>query len=204
MELVYFLRSGNTDLFKIGFTTGTIEDRINDLSTGNPCPLSVFDVIQTEKGSVCETYIHKILTTKKFFGNGGTEFFRLSDDELNLAISKARNYMPTFIAKKQTVELLSKTKSEDRTITPTTDLIESFKRLLEIKEKIAELENEKDFIEFEMKIAIGNASTLEGIATWKSSYVKKFCQKDFMNDHKELFEKYNQSQLQRKFLLAKR
>src|SRR5712691_1199534 len=65
MAYVYILRSGDENLFKIGRTDGDVEARIRQLATGNPYRLTKFDVIDTEHDSLCETYLHRMLRSKR-------------------------------------------------------------------------------------------------------------------------------------------
>ncbi len=44
---VYILRSGDSDMLKIGRTRGEVRERIKQLCTGNPHPLSIFREIDT-------------------------------------------------------------------------------------------------------------------------------------------------------------
>src|SRR5262249_31174526 len=73
VEYVYVLRSGDEDLFKIG-RTRDINSRRLTLSTGNPHPLTLFAVIETEHASWCETYLHSVLRSRRVAG----EFFAVS------------------------------------------------------------------------------------------------------------------------------
>jgi T5orf172 domain len=56
MAYVYVLRSGAENIFKIGRTKGDVDARILQLSTGNPYPLTKFDLIETEHDAHCESY----------------------------------------------------------------------------------------------------------------------------------------------------
>src|SRR5438552_846267 len=75
MAFVYILRSGGENLFKIGRTDGDVDARIRQLATGNPHPLTKFDVIQTEHDSLCETYLHRMLRSRKSLASDAREFF---------------------------------------------------------------------------------------------------------------------------------
>jgi Meiotically Up-regulated Gene 113 (MUG113) protein len=65
MAYVYILRSGSENLFKIGRTDRDVDARIRQLATGNPHRLTKFDCIETEHDSLCETYLHRILRSRK-------------------------------------------------------------------------------------------------------------------------------------------
>ena len=53
MAYVYFLRSGDEDVFKIGRTRRHPGQRIRELSTGNPDPLTLLDFIETDDEDAC-------------------------------------------------------------------------------------------------------------------------------------------------------
>jgi hypothetical protein len=82
MAYVYILRSGGENLFKIGRTDGDVEARIRQLATGNPYRLTKFDVIDTEHDSLCETYLHRMLRSKRSLASGAREFFEITPEEL--------------------------------------------------------------------------------------------------------------------------
>jgi hypothetical protein len=50
---VYVLRSGLSNLFKVGHTND-LERRMKHLATGNPDPLTLFDCIETEDAASAE------------------------------------------------------------------------------------------------------------------------------------------------------
>ena len=102
MAYVYFFRSGNENLFKIGKTArDDVEDRIRDLSTGNPHPLTVFDAIETEDEDECEKYLHKILRSKRSRESAAQEFFEVAPDVLKSVIQDAREFLSEFLATKR-------------------------------------------------------------------------------------------------------
>src|SRR2546428_3158194 len=82
MACVYILRSGNENLFKIGRTDGDVEARIRQLATGNPHRLTKFDLIETEHDSLCETYLHRMLRSKRSLASEAREFFRITPEDL--------------------------------------------------------------------------------------------------------------------------
>ena len=78
MAYVYVLRSGAENIFKIGRTKGDVDARILQLSTGNPYPLTKFDVIETEHDAQCESYLHRRLSTKRINSGSAQEFFAIA------------------------------------------------------------------------------------------------------------------------------
>ena len=199
---VYVLQSGSANLFKIGRTTGSVEKRIKQLNTGNPHSLVMFDVIETEEASHCETYLHQKLRTSKHFGNGGTEFFEIDPDDLRAILNDARGFLDQYISTKNAADEYKAAQSEDRIIEPTEELRNDHRRLNEIREQQDMLEFERNLIEYRIKTALGTASELRGIATWKTSLVMRFDQDSFRQANPELHAQYLKQNAQRKFNLA--
>src|SRR3989442_795549 len=118
MACVYILRSGSENLFKIGRTDGDVEARIRQLATGNPYRLTKFDVIETEHDSLCETYLHRILRSRKSLASDAREFFAISADELRSVISEAREFLAEFIAKQAEADRLADAESDGLLVKP--------------------------------------------------------------------------------------
>lgn len=201
---VYVLQSGSVNLFKIGRTTGSVEKRIKQLNTGNPHPLVMFDVIETEEASSCETYLHKRLRTTQHFGSGGTEFFAIEPDDLMAVLKDARSFLSEYISAKKAAEEYKAMPSEDRVIEPTEELQDDYRRLLEIREQQDMLKFERELIECRIKSALGTASEIRSIATWKTSLVTRFDQDLFSEENVELYSQYLKQTAQRNFRLVEK
>lgn len=164
---VYVIRSGAGSRFKIGRTRGSVDARLKQLSTGNPERLTVFDVIETEDDALCETYLHHKLRERRVPG-GGREFFELDADELSSAIADARVFLQEFLPMKREAERLASEESETRLLTPGDAEWELYRELLETRAEEDELAFERERLEVELKLAIGTASGIKDIATWKT------------------------------------
>src|SRR5437868_10106143 len=115
MGYVYILRSGNEDLFKIGRTEGEVDFRVKQLSTGNPHALTRFDVIETDHDSLCETYLHRMLRSKRSVASDAREFFAITSEELVAVIREAREFLDEFVAKQKEADRFSEEESDGRT-----------------------------------------------------------------------------------------
>src|SRR5215469_975464 len=120
VAFVYVFRSGDQDIFKIGHTRNEPNKRRKQLSTGNPHPLTIFDVIETESKQhvVCETFLKKILRSKKFIDGDADEFFCVDPSELKVAIRKTREFLEEFLPKQRAVAQLSRQSSDGRLLLP--------------------------------------------------------------------------------------
>jgi hypothetical protein len=164
MAFVYILRSGSEDVFKIGHTRGDVEARIKNLATGNPHTLTRFDVIETDHCTLCETYLHRRLRTKR----RGGEFFAVDPHELQQVIQEAREFISEYVPQQSEVEVLASGTSDERVIEPGEREWEMYRRLLDVRQALDELDLERNQLEMSLKLTIGTASGLLGIATWKT------------------------------------
>lgn len=105
MTTIYLIRAGDTDLYKIGYTTRDVESRRSALQTGNPYPLSV---VATWEGTPSdERRIHALLEGCRREG----EWFELTVPALITLLAQSDGYV-------QNLEGLSSGKEG---ITPLTD-----------------------------------------------------------------------------------
>jgi hypothetical protein len=107
MAYVYILRSGHENLFTIGRTDADVELRIRQLATGNPHRLTKFDVIETEHDSLCDTYLHRMLRSRRSLASDAREFFAITPEDLMAVISDAREFLGEFVAKQTEAERLA-------------------------------------------------------------------------------------------------
>ena len=84
--MIYLIKAEETNLYKIGYTAGSAEDRLNGMQTGCPHKLSI---VKTVKGDVRqEKWLHKSFSNNKKRG----EWFEFSDDEVEDVVDKMKNY----------------------------------------------------------------------------------------------------------------
>ena len=112
MADVYILRSGNENLFKSGRTDGDVEARIRQLATGNPHKLTKFDVVDTEHDSLCETYLHRMLRSRRSLAGGAREFFEITPEKLKSIICEAREFLAEFIANQMEADRLAEEETD--------------------------------------------------------------------------------------------
>jgi len=200
MACVYIRRSGNENLFKIGRTANDdVEDRIRKLSTGNPHRLTEIDIIETEDELEWEQYLHKMLRSKRSCESAAQEFFEVAPEVLKSVIREAREFLPEFLATRRAAERLADEKSEDRIATPGDEQQAIYKELLEIREQEDKCAYKRKHLENKLKLAIGTAAGLEGIATWKTRAVSRLDQAAFREAQPELYRTYSKTSYERRF-----
>jgi hypothetical protein len=78
MGQVYLVNMVDTDLYKIGWTNGTINKRISTLQTGNPKRIEPVKLFETKHYVKVETYMHNRHATKRKEG----EWFALTKEDV--------------------------------------------------------------------------------------------------------------------------
>ena len=190
MAHVYILQSGNENLFKIGRTDGDVEARIRQLATGNPYRLTRFDVIETELDSLCETYLHRTLRSKRSLSSEAREFFSITPEELMSVLSEAREFLAEFVANQAEADRLAEEETDGVLLKPGDAEWSIYKSLLVAREEEDAQRYQRQLIENRLKIAIGRAEGLDGIATWRTQAVERLDQVAFKTAEPEIFKKY--------------
>ena len=165
MACVYILKSGSENLFKIGRTDGDVDARIRQLATGNPHRLTTFDVIETEHDSLCETYLHRILRSRKSLASDAREFFAITPEELTPVICDAREFLAEFVAKQEEADRLSEEETDGVLLKPGDPEWSIYSSLLAAREEEDTYRYQRQLLENNLKIAIGRSDGLDGIAT---------------------------------------
>lgn len=169
MGYVYIYRSGEGNVFKIG-KAKDVGRRIKTHATGNPEPLTEFDVIETEHYVQCETYLHHRLRSKRSTRSEGTEWYEVDPDELRALIKDARHYADEVVPMMVECATLSAQPCEDHLLEPSDDVMDTYRALILVRERHDTLGFEKDYLEAQLKKIIGNASGIERVAAWKTIY----------------------------------
>jgi hypothetical protein len=77
--IVYFIKVKDSNRFKIGFTTKTIEKRLSGLQVGCPYDLIPYRAIKCSDPNKLEKYLHDCFSAQNIRG----EWFDLTDDEVD-------------------------------------------------------------------------------------------------------------------------
>jgi len=194
---VYILRNGNENLFKIGRTDGDVDDRIRQLATGNPYRLTRFDVIETEHDSLCETYLHRMLRSKKSLTSEAREFFAVTPEELRPVICEAREFLAEFVAKQEEADRLAEEETDGVLLQPGDTEWSIYSKLLAAREEEDSYHYQRQLLENNLRIAIGRSDGLNGIATWRPQVVERLDQGAFKSAQPDVFRMYVKTSRQR-------
>jgi hypothetical protein len=202
MACVYIFRHGRENKFKIGRTKKSAKIRLKELQTGNPY-LTMFDVVETEYETAIEKHMHRRLSTKKIINDSASdEFYAVSEAELQPIIAEAYDLNEKMRTVEQAEELGAE--QPDGSIKePGNAAVAMHQEWLEIEEEKALLEFRQKYLVAEIKIDMGTASELRGIATWETRTSHLFNTAAFKADHPDLYEKYLSTSISRTFKLEK-
>jgi hypothetical protein len=165
MGYVYIYRSGDRNVFKIG-KASDLEKRLKAHATGNPEPLTRFDVIETDHPSQVETYMHHRLRSRRYTRGDGTEWFEVEPDELEAVIADARQYDEEVLPAIARAEELSVLECDGTVLTPTDGVMDTYRELVKVREEYETLGYRKAHLETQLKLVIGTASGIDRVANW--------------------------------------
>lgn len=197
MGYVYAFRHGHEDEFKFGQTTN-LEQRRKTLQTGCPKPLALFDYLETDDYKDGEKFILRRLAHKRLTG----EFFAVTADEAREAMEACRAYLenelPRWREEDHEVDELSTIESGPEMLPTSEDVLEKYRQLLRLraeknlrKIEIDRLEVEELRLETAIKLAIGPAKGIEGVATWETGDSRRtFNSETLKAVNPELYEMY--------------
>jgi hypothetical protein len=158
------------------FLIGTrLVQRRKSLQTGCPRTLTLFDSIETDDAKEGEAFILRRLAHRQLIG----EIFAVTQGEASAAMEACRTYLenqlPLWRAEDHKVAGLSAIESGPEMLPSSEDASEKYRQLLRLraekklrKIEIARLEVEEVRLETAIKLAIGDAKGIEGVATWET------------------------------------
>ena len=76
MDKVYLLQEGTTDYYKIGYTRGSVNNRVKQLQTGASGEISIVNYFESEHAKKIEKNLHNRFKSSHVNG----EWFKLPDD----------------------------------------------------------------------------------------------------------------------------
>jgi hypothetical protein len=203
MACVYIFRHGKENKFKIGRTKKSAKIRLKELQTGNP-DLTVFDVIETEYDTEVEKYIHRRLATKKIInGSSSDEFYAVPVAELQRLIAEAYDYNREYLPMIEQANDFGAEEPDGSIREPGNAALAMHQELREIEEEMARLGARFQYLVAGIKINMGTASELRGIATWQTVASNRFNSAAFKAEHPAIYEKYLSTSISRVFRLEK-
>lgn len=112
MGFVYLINIEKTDLYKIGITRKTVEERMKSLQTGNPLKLVLVDSYKSDKHQKIETIIHRRLKHKKYISE---DFENLKGEWFQLTFQETLEFKKICIQIEESIVYISKNSTLDVT-----------------------------------------------------------------------------------------
>ena len=200
MEYVYCFQVGSEDCFKVGRTKNDPEERRYGISVGSPQKLTLYRTIETEDASRLEGYVHKALELNRT-ENG--EFFRVEALELDNTIDRGLAFLCKTLPLSKQVEEFKKTKPTERMRDPSESDWIYHNELREAQKEMFLLTQRIEFLQSQLKVAIGEDLGIEGIASWKWQETARFSIPLFREKKPKLYEKYKKVSATRVFRLLR-
>jgi hypothetical protein len=197
MGYVYAFRHGHEDEFKFGQTTN-LTQRLKSLQTGCPKQLTQFGCIETDDYRDGEKFILRRLAHKRLTG----EFFAVTADEAREAMEACRAYLenelPRWREEDYKVDELSTIESGPEMLPSSEDILGKYQQLIRlraeknlIKIEIDRIAVEEARLEKAIKLAIGHAKGIEGVATWETGDSRRAFNSEALKAmNPELYEMY--------------
>ncbi|MGN2635010.1 GIY-YIG nuclease family protein [Nocardia takedensis] len=196
MGYIYAFQLGSLAKFKIGQTAMTPEKRRPSLQTSCPEPLSLFDAIETDEYKALEKHIkdrwgHRRAT------EGGTEIYHLTEAETAQLFSDCRTWVTEELPKLRRTEELEALEP-DPTVLPSDEATRALRaqwitlhdQEQRLKQEYEQAAAERARVETELKLAIGTAAGIDGVATWETGVKSRRINPDLVEAREpELYEK---------------
>lgn len=173
MGYVYAFRLGKLEQYKIGQTTTTPEKRRSSAQTSCSERLAVFDAIETDEYKALEKYIKERWGHRRST-EGGTEIYHLTEPEAAELFSAARAWVSDELPKLLRAAELEALQP-DPAVLPSDQATRALRgQWIKLHDEEIRAKQEYDQaaaararVETELKLAIGTASGIEDVATWK-------------------------------------
>ena len=160
-------------------------------------------MIETEHDGKCESYLHRRLSTKRINSAAAQEFFAITPAELDSMLDEVRTYLRECLPVILEAKKIAAEDSDGSIKTPGNEAQSIYQELLDLEEQRAKLDARRDYLESCLKLLIGKAETLEGIASWQTQIRTLLDQSALKREEPETFTRYLKESKSRPFCLKK-
>jgi len=197
MGCVFFAKRGDENIYWLGRSASS-DNRVMSLVLKDPT-FKLHRAIETDSSSECDKFLEGYFGSHKV-GCDPT-LFRFTDEEIQLALEVAESFVCRFLPIRKTAQALCSRATEKKYAIPTQRQMEIYKKLKAIREEEFRLQLRREFLENGLKIAIGDAAGLRGIASWSSQVQKRFDGVLFKSENPSLYASYQKEKTVRIFRL---
>jgi hypothetical protein len=187
---VYVLKIGTAaNLWKIGKAKNQSE-RLKAHRTMSTERLLPYVEIASVHYSDLETFVTHRLQGRRWLSGEGSEIYEADRSVIDEAVAAAQQWEAIVLPRMRQAAELAGQSCDGTALTPDEAVMELHRERLRWKqaEWIAKQEGER--IDAELKLIIGVASELLGVATWRSGVATDFDEARFRCEHEELYEAY--------------
>ena len=187
MGCVYCFQVGAENCFKVGRTKGAPDKRLKNVAVGSPHKLTLHREVTTNDPIVLEKYIHWLLDAQRA-PNG--EFFNISADELDRAISEAESFLAERTPVVQEATKLQKRRPTNHTLEPTETTRSLHRELRDALRQTFLLEQKIQLLQGQLQLEIGENLGIRGVASWKWREQWKLDQDALKRDEPKIFDRF--------------
>lgn len=178
----------------------SLESRLKTHHTSNPRLTTVHEIeAETHTAAAaCEAYLKGFLQAKRLPGTD--EFFELSTAEAHGAAEEGRRYLAEDLPRQKEAARLAHEDCDGSIVKPGDADWEAYRRLMLAREAEYRAGAEKVRLENQLKLRIGRAAELEGVATWRAHRQRKFDEAEFKAANPDLWDDFRRVRRVRRFL----
>jgi hypothetical protein len=175
MGFVYFVKHDGSDVYALR-------------STAAADPGNVDAKIPSDDPPECESFLQHYFESKCV--DRKAKLFRLGSEDLGVAFKAAEGFVRRFVPLQHSVEQLKTQTSSNRLVAPERRHGELCRQIRELREQEFRISKRRELLENELKVAIGTAAGIEGLATWRSHVQNSFDRERFKAEHPDMFNSY--------------
>lgn len=137
-----------------------------------------------------EAFLHREFANALVSSDGSkSKTYDLSEDELLTAVERARDVLSNH----EQVEQLKEADVIEEMVDPSESDQQVYEELLKVRQEIQRLQVQKDILEDQLKMAIGERTGITGIATWKGQSTSRIDSKALKEAHPDIAEQYSKT-----------
>jgi hypothetical protein len=182
----YVIKIGDTGLYKLGHTND-LNARIETYYTIATERLSWYEQIESDDCPKVEAVMKDYLEEFRVPRLNARELFRPPQTELDQAIAVAKEWNDVMLPLIAVAKLVEGQECDpDLVLEPTEEHWSMYRELLRLRQIERRSLQGQERIKRRLQVDMGRASSLDGIATWKSEFKAKFDRKGFVKKYPHL------------------
>ena len=182
MGFVYFVKHNGGDVYALR-------------CTASADPGNVDAKIANDDPPECESFLQHYFESKCV--DRKAKLFRLGTEDLGIAAKAAEGFARRFLPLHHAVERLKTQSSNNRLVPPEERHRELCRQIRELREQEFRISKRRELLENELKVAIGTAAGIEGLANWRSHAQSSFDRERFRAEQPEMFNRYAHPKIMR-------